>query len=1041
MKRDGRIAVRYLAVVLIAVPVGQGWCAGAAPVGPATFTGRVLNAAGRPIEGVKVRLYQQTYESTSYPREATVVAEATAQADGSFSLNAPPQSDVSREGSVVAEKEGLALGFVTWDMKRDLTFDLTLGEPNPLAGVVVDEQGQPVPDAAVSVYLLQIDKDVERYGLSMCVAPRLLTTRTDSTGRFEFANLPAGASAELLVRKPGRATVCTFAVSEFYGGPLHCPAGQTDIRVTQPVEARLQGVVVQKQTGQAVGGITLVMTYAPNRSIEGYAPIDVSADGTFTMPALPAGQYALQLATRKGELPDWVAAPVPVTLKAGEARTDLKIEVSKGAILEVAVTDAADHQPIEKASASARASQGGQWFSSISDADGVARLRLAPGTYEIGVYRQGYSHEARSRTVTIEEGIAKHVDMALTRMPRIGGSVRDAGGAPVAGAQVRILPAGRQDATTDAEGKFEITWDGQARHRGTTLCLVARHVQRNLAAVAEIAEGTKTLDVKLEPGIVIAGRVVDPNGKGIAGAQVSPMLSMSGWGSSLNEDGIPTDRSGSFEIRAVPAGHKYDLDVRADGYGNKTCQNLDSYGVKDRLDVGVVTLPVANLVVSGQVVDLQDKPVPNASLHVYGDDQPGGRAARTDADGRFTLKGVCAGALNIEAYAGRGGKELSAVALTEGGSTDIRIVMREGPSPVQRVGGKGYEQIVATATKVIAGVAVDEKGAPVADVPVQVCCRKTMREGRMTWIYSSFRELSATTDDRGRFAIELKEDGEYNLRFSPDRQAAVIVYDVPVGKKDLQVTLPEGGTVTGRLVRIEKGHKIAIPNAEIKVEQTSRWAFSHLGFDRDRQTVTDAEGRFRVEHLATQIRPIQDQAGFVPRSWKVSHGDNSETIVFDGDATTKDVELVVRPDLADAPPLQGNPLPGFDGIALDLTPEQIQGKRVLVCFFDWEQRPSRNCLLQLARQTRALREKGVTLVGVHVARDNEAGLRQWVADSKIPFPVGMIQGDREEVLFTWSAKSLPWLVLTDANHIVTAEGFAPSALDENLGVNAERETE
>jgi protocatechuate 3,4-dioxygenase beta subunit len=1038
MRRDGKMAVRYLALILIVVPVGQGWGAGAAPVGPATFTGRLLDAAGQPIESVKVRLYQQAHGETTYSYEMATVAEATAQADGSFSLRAPPDGAEYRYGFVVAEKEGLAIGFVAWDMKRDQTFDLTLGEPKPLAGVVVDEQGQPVPDAAASIYLLQIDKGVERYSLSLGVAPRLLTTRTDPTGRFEFTNLPAGASAELLVRKPGRATVCTYAPSEFYGQPLHYPAGQTDIRVTQPAEARLEGVVLQKQTGHAVAGVTLVITYAPNRSIEGYAPVDVSADGTFTMPALPAGQYALQLATRKGELPDWVAAPVPVTLKAGEARTDLKIEVSKGGILEVGVTDAADHQPIEKASASARASQGGQWFSSLSDAHGIARLRLAPGTYEIGTYRQGYRYEARSQTVTMEEGTTKHVDMVLKEVLRIRGTVRDADGAPVAGTRVRILPAGRQDATTDAEGKFEITWNGQARRRGTSLCLVARHMQRNLAAVAEIVEGTSTLDVKLEPGIVIAGRVVDPNGKGIAGARVSPMLSMSGWGSSLSEDGVPTDRSGSFEVRAAPAGHKYDLHVRADGYGNKTSQNLDTYGVKGRLDVGVVTLPVANLVVSGQVVDLQNNPVANASLSVYGDGQPSGRAAQTDADGRFILKGICAGEVNIEAYAGQSGKELSAVALTEGGSTNIRIVMREGRSPVQRVGGKGYEQIVATAKKVIAGVAVDEKGAPVADVPVQVCCHKAMREGRMTWMYSSFRELSATTDARGRFAIELKEDGEYNLRFSPDRQAALIVYDVPVGRKDLKVTLPEGGTVTGRLVRIEKGRKIAIPNAEIKVEQTSRWSFSHLGFDRDRKTVTDAEGRFRVEHLTTQIRAIQDKPGFVPRPWKVSHGDNSETIVFDGEGTTKDIELVVRRGLADAPPLTGNPLPGFDGIALDLASEQIQGKRVLVCFFDWEQRPSRNCLLQLARQASGLQEKGVALVGVHVAKENEADLRKWVTDSRIPFPVGVIEGDREEVLFTWSAKSLPWLVLTDANHNVTAEGFTLEELATKLGGRDER---
>jgi len=57
-----------------------------------------------------------------------------------------------------------------------------------------------------------------------------------------------------------------------------------------------------------------------------------------------------------------------------------------------------------------------------------------------------------------------------------------------------------------------------------------------------------------------------------------------------------------------------------------------------------------------------------------------------------------------------------------------------------------------------------------------------------------------------------------------------------------------------------------------------------------------------------------------------------------------------------------------------------------------------------------------------------------------PLPVGVIQGDREEVLFTWSARLLPWLVLTNATHVVTAEGFALSDLDEKLGANTERQT-
>lgn len=302
----------------------------------------------------------------------------------------------------------------------------------------------------------------------------------------------------------------------------------------------------------------------------------------------------------------------------------------------------------------------------------------------------------------------------------------------------------------------------------------------------------------------------------------------------------------------------------------------------------------------------------------------------------------------------------------------------------------------------------------------------------MSWRYSSFNELSATTDAQGRFAIEFQEEGEYNLLFSPDKLAAIIVYDVPLGRKDLRVTLPEGGTVVGQLLRIEKGRKVPIPHAEVKIEQTSRVSFSHLGFDRDRTIRTDAEGRFRVEHLSTQIRTDHNKAEFIPRTWQISYGDTVQTIAFDQGDLIDGFELVVRPDVAKAPPLTGSPLPAFDDIKIDLAPGQLKNKRVLVCFFDWEQRPSRNSVMQLARQVDSLRAKGVAVVAVSVMATSDTALQTWAKENKIPFPVGTIQGDRDETLFTWSAKSLPWLVLSDNSHTVTAEGFNLDELDRKL---------
>jgi len=44
----------------------------------------------------------------------------------------------------------------------------------------------------------------------------------------------------------------------------------------------------------------------------------------------------------------------------------------------------------------------------------------------------------------------------------------------------------------------------------------------------------------------------------------------------------------------------------------------------------------------------------------------------------------------------------------------------------------------------------------------------------------------------------------------------------------------------------------------------------------------------------------------------------------------------------------------------------------------------------------------------------------------------MIKSDEEKTRFKWGVKSLPWLILTDEEHIVRAEGFGIQELDERL---------
>jgi len=133
----------------------------------------------------------------------------------------------------------------------------------------------------------------------------------------------------------------------------------------------------------------------------------------------------------------------------------------------------------------------------------------------------------------------------------------------------------------------------------------------------------------------------------------------------------------------------------------------------------------------------------------------------------------------------------------------------------------------------------------------------------------------------------------------------------------------------------------------------------------------------------------------------------------------------------------GKPLPKLEGIKLKLSAEQTKDRAILLCFFDMNQRPSRNCIIRLAKQAEQLKQKGIAVVAVQASKMDENKLNEWVKNNNIPFTVGMIQGDEEKTRYTWGVRSLPWLILTDKQHTVIAEGFGIIELGEKLGNNQE----
>jgi hypothetical protein len=130
-----------------------------------------------------------------------------------------------------------------------------------------------------------------------------------------------------------------------------------------------------------------------------------------------------------------------------------------------------------------------------------------------------------------------------------------------------------------------------------------------------------------------------------------------------------------------------------------------------------------------------------------------------------------------------------------------------------------------------------------------------------------------------------------------------------------------------------------------------------------------------------------------------------------------------------APPITGKSLPDMKDLGINILPSDVNDKSMLICFFDMEQRPSRNCILQLSKRAQEQSAKDVVIIAVQASKIERAKLDEWIKENNITSSVGIVTGDQEQTRSTWGVKSLPWLILTDKKHVVIAEGFSINELD------------
>jgi len=126
-------------------------------------------------------------------------------------------------------------------------------------------------------------------------------------------------------------------------------------------------------------------------------------------------------------------------------------------------------------------------------------------------------------------------------------------------------------------------------------------------------------------------------------------------------------------------------------------------------------------------------------------------------------------------------------------------------------------------------------------------------------------------------------------------------------------------------------------------------------------------------------------------------------------------------------------LPDLNHFGLELDSDWAKDKMVLLCFWEMGGQLSEQWVRALKERQENLAEKGVAVVLVEACGAARAKLKSWAEKNKMSFPVGSFRERNVEPLRqNWVIARLPWLVLTDKEHVVIAEGFGLDGLNDKI---------
>jgi hypothetical protein len=688
----------------------------------------------------------------------------------------------------------------------------------------------PVPGAAVEVF-------PATGGSCVAFLPPLAAVATEPDGTFSFEGVPV-TGLRLRAAAPGCASAVVLAKSE-----------DSEVVVRLLPGTFLAGRVFDADTKAALPGARV--------SVGDAAGAVCGPEGAFRIEGAPRGRV-LVAASAPGyarrsdglDLPEWGRTGHDILLRAGGSVAGVVLGVDGKpapgavvrplAVLKVPVAGEVV-APVDAEAA-------------ISGADGVFLVEGLPAKTALRLVAS--TSDALSEPVDVAalaKGEARTgVEIRLAPGAAFAVEVRDGAGAPIAGVSVTAadpdegggrfgmlnvrVPTATAPGVTGADGRALV----RPVVPGPKTVRARKDDWRNASAPAVAVAGQEIpVSLVLEPGASVSGRVQDPDGAPIAGAEVSAMSFAAGDASSETRT---TAEDGTFRIGGLP-GRASTVRAGKRGYVSTSANNVQP-GTTDV----VLTLAPGGTIV-GTVTEPDGKPSPRFRAMAKPEGRPGAnpmdwqRFASESAgtefhDGRFRIEGVEPGSWTVEARADRFAPGRAAgVAVEARKETEVAIVLSSGVAVEGVVVRKSDGSPVAGArVRVPAEGIFGEFDMDLDLGALEDVASEELEQSRS--FFGAFGKGEARSGADGRFRIEGLEPGALRLMVSAKGFA-------PQTARGLKA--PSDGDV-----RIELGEEAAIegvvtdmrgaPKAGVTVMIQRIPVFMRFGS-------TDEEGRYRVGGL------------------------------------------------------------------------------------------------------------------------------------------------------------------------------------------------